>query len=236
MSAPAAPTVATRPGWSSLSRPTAFGSGVRAMVPVVVAYAPFGLLVGAAVAASANPLAAWLSTWTIYGGAAHLAVLDVLAHGSGWAAAAVVGLLVNIRLTAYATAMAPEWRTAPARQRALAAVLLTDVTWALARGRDHDQRRFYLGAGLTLFLGWPVLVTLGTLTGDWVGGLPVAALLPPLTLGAVVVSQLRQRPVAFATAAAAVTAVATTQLSAGPALAVAAAAGVTAGLGAERAA
>lgn len=206
------------------------------MAPMLVAHAPFGLLVGAAVAASANPLAAGLSTWTIYGGAAHLAVLDVLAHGSGWAAAAAVGLLVNVRLTAYATAMAPEWRTAPVRQRALAAVLLTDGTWALARGRADGHRRFYLGAGLTLFLGWPLLVTLGTLTGDWVGHLPVAALLPPLTLGAVVVTQLRQRPVAFAVAAAAVAAVATTQLSAGPALAVAAAAGVTAGLGAERAA
>ena len=88
-------------------------AGARAMAPMLVAYAPFGLLVGAAVAASANPLAAWLATWTIYGGAAHLAVLDVLAHGSGWMAAAAVGLLVNVRLTAYATAMAPEWRSAP---------------------------------------------------------------------------------------------------------------------------
>ena len=204
------------------------------MAPMLVAYAPFGLLVGAAVAASANPLAAWLATWTIYGGAAHLAVLDVLAHGSGWAAAAAVGLLVNVRLTAYATAMAPEWRTAPVRHRALAAVILTDATWALARGRTHGQREFYVGAGLTLFVGWPVLVTLGTLTGGWVGSVPVAALLPPLTLGAVVITQVRQRPVGFAVAAAAVTALATTQLPAGPALAVAAAAGVTAGLGAER--
>jgi len=205
------------------------------MAPLLVAYAPFGLLVGAAVAASANPLAAWLATWPIYGGAAHLAVLDVLGHGSGWAAAAAVGLLVNVRLTAYSTAMAPEWRTAPVRQRALAAVMLTDATWALARGQADGQRQFYLGAGLTLFLGWPALVTLGTLTGDWVGSVPVAALLPPLTLGAVVVTQVRQRPVAFAVAAAALTAVATTQLPAGPALAVAAAAGVAAGLCGERA-
>ena len=36
--------------------------GVRAMAPMLVVYAPFGLLVGAAVAASDNPVAAWLST------------------------------------------------------------------------------------------------------------------------------------------------------------------------------
>ncbi len=205
------------------------------MAPMLVAYAPFGLLVGAAVAASANPLAAWLATWTIYGGAAHLAVLDVLAHGSGWMAAAAVGLLVNVRLTAYATAMAPEWRSAPVRQRALAAVMLTDATWALARGRADGQRQFYLGAGLTLFLGWPVLVTLGVLTGDWVSTVPAADLLPPLTLGAVVITQVRQRPVAFAVAAAGVAAMATSRLSAGPSLALAAAVGVIAGLAGERA-
>lgn len=237
MSAPTPTRSSTPTSWSSLSRPlrpgTPLRAGVRAMAPMLVAYVPFGLLVGAAVAASANPLAAWLATWTIYGGAAHLAVLDVLGHGSGWMAAAAVGLLVNARLTAYSTAMAPEWRTAPARQRALAAVLLSDAPWALARDRGEGDRQFYLGAGLTLFVGWPVLVTLGTLTGDRVSTVPVAALLPALTLGAVVVPQLRHRPVAFAVAAASVSAVATAHLSAGTSLAVAAAVGVTAGLAGE---
>ncbi len=64
------------------------------------------------VAASDNPLAAWLGTWLIFGGAAQLAVLDVLAQEPGWVTAAVVGLLVNLRLAAYATAMVPQWRSA----------------------------------------------------------------------------------------------------------------------------
>ena len=102
------------------------------MAPMVVVYVPFALLVGSAAASSANPLAAWLATWTIYGGAAHLAVLEVLAHGSGWVAAALVGLLVNARLSAYAAAMAPDWRSAPLARRALAGALLTDAPWALA--------------------------------------------------------------------------------------------------------
>lgn len=107
-------------------------AGVRAMAPMILAYLPFALMVGASVAARANPLAAWLATWTIYGGGAHLAVLDVLAQGSGWLAAAAVGLLVNARLTAYATAMAPQWRSAPFRQRAAAGLMLTDALVAAA--------------------------------------------------------------------------------------------------------
>ena len=108
------------------------------MAPLIAAYAPFAFLVGTAVAASENPLAAWLSTWTIYGGAAHFAVLDLLADGSGWLAAAAGGVLVNARLTAYAAAMAPQWRSAPAWQRVMAAVTLTDATWGLAHGRRRD--------------------------------------------------------------------------------------------------
>jgi predicted branched-subunit amino acid permease len=81
-------------------------AGARAMASLTLAYLPFAMLVGAAAAASANPTAAWLATWAIYGGAAHLTVLAVLAQGSGWVTAALVGLLVNLRLAAYGTAMA----------------------------------------------------------------------------------------------------------------------------------
>ena len=90
----------------AVARPAALldrdgAAGARAMLPLLVAYAPFALMVGAAVAASDNPLAAWLSTWTIYGGAAHLVTHDVLAQGSGWVAAAVAGLLVQTRPVSY---------------------------------------------------------------------------------------------------------------------------------------
>lgn len=44
-------------------------AGIRAMAPMMLAFVPFALVVGAAVASSANPWAAWLATWTIYGGA-----------------------------------------------------------------------------------------------------------------------------------------------------------------------
>ena len=87
-------------------------AGVRAMAPMLVAYAPFGLLVGGAVAASESPGAAWLSTWTIYGGAAHLAVLDVLQRDTGVLGAALVGLLINARMVAYSVSLAPHWRDA----------------------------------------------------------------------------------------------------------------------------
>ena len=65
--------------------------GVRAMAPMLVALVPFAVVVGTAVAQSDHRLAAWLGTSTIYGGAAHLAVLDLTSAGAGWVAAAAVG-------------------------------------------------------------------------------------------------------------------------------------------------
>ena len=232
-SRPAAATVTvTAP---ALAPGSALRAGASAMLPMLLAYLPFGLLVGAAVAASDNPVAAYLATWTIYGGAAHLAVLDVLGHGSGWAAAAVVGLLVNVRLSAYATAMAPDWRGASRRRRVAAGVMLTDAPWALARGHHGAGRReYYFGAAGVLFVGWPTLVTLGVLAGQWVTALPVAGLLSAMTLGAIVVPQLRERPTAVAVAVAVVTALLTAGLAAGPALLVAGVAGGTAGVVAAR--
>ena len=210
-------------------------AGARAMLPIVTAYAPLGLLVGAHVAKSDNPVAAWLSTWLIYGGAAQLAVLDVLAHGSGWLAAAIVGLLVNMRLAAFATAMHPGWRSAPLRLRVAAAVMLTDAPWVVARNRPYGHRRYYLGAAVTLFILWPLMVSVGVLVGGRLDAAPVTALLLPLTLGAVIVPQLRQRPAAVAMVAASCSAALTIQLTAGVALAVAGLVGALAGMVAERA-
>jgi predicted branched-subunit amino acid permease len=208
--------------------------GARAMLPILLAYAPFGLLVGAHVAASSNPVAAWLGTWVVYGGAAQLALLDVLGHGSGWATAAVVGLLVNLRLAAYATAMVPAWRHTSLRRRVAAALLLTDPPWALARTRLRGAQAYYFGAALMMLVTWPTLVTIGVFVGGRLEGYAVTALLLPLTLGAIVVPQLRQRTTAIAVGAAAVCAVLTLPLAAGPALALIGLVGGLAGALAER--
>jgi predicted branched-subunit amino acid permease len=223
-------TDVTTASYDDTLRRSDFVDGVRAMSSLSLAYLPFALLVGAAAAASANPPAAWLATWAIYGGAAHLAVLAGLAQGSGWAMAALVGLLVNVRLAAYATAMAPGWRTAPMRLRLAAAVMLTDAPWALANPRSAGHRGFYLGAAATLFVAWPVMVTGGMYAGDRLIDIPVTALLPAMSLGAVVVSQLRQRPVAWAVAAASSAAVVTARLDLGAAVLICASAGVAGGV------
>lgn len=216
----------------SLTLPTATltadaRAGVQAMLPVVSAYVPFALVVGSAVAVSEHPVVAWVATFTIYGGAAQVTVLDLAARGSGWLAAGLVALLVNARIGAYSAAMAPAWRTAPVRQRLVAALMLTDVLWGMARARG-DNRAFYLGAGTTLLVCWPSLVALGALLHGLTGEVAVVALLPALTLGAIIVPQLAQRPTRAAAIAGACVALLTLGLDTGSSLALAALVGVLA--------
>ena len=214
--------------------------GARAVLPAVAAYVPFGLIVGAHMATSADPLVAWLGTFTIYGGAAQLALLDVLAAGGSVMAAAATALLLQARLAVYSAALAPDWRAAPLRARLLAAVALTDVPWAISQGRAAEagdvasRRRFYLGAALTLWVAWPVLVTAGMLGGTVLTRQPVAGLVAPLLFGALVAPHLRERRGAVAAGAAAAAAAVTAPWSTGSAVLLASAVGAVAGGLADR--
>jgi predicted branched-subunit amino acid permease len=209
-------------------------AGARAMAPLIAAYAPFAFLVGTAVAASEDPLVAWLATWAIYGGAAHLVVLDMLSGGSGWLAAAAAGVLVNARLSAYAAAMSPHWRGTPRRHRVAAGVMLTDAPWGLSQARPHGQAAYYTGAALVLFVCWPAMVTIGTLVGTPAVLAPMTGLLAAATLAMVVVPHLRGHAGAAAVGAATITAVLTAHLDPAVALLAVAVAGATAGTVAAR--
>ncbi len=165
-------------------------AGVHAMTPLVLAYAPFAVVIGSTVASIDEPVAGWAGSWLIYGGSAHLAALHGIADGGALLAIATA-LLVNARLLVYSASIAPRWRHQPRWFRALGPALLIDPTWALAERHDHlaaspaADRRFFLGAGLTLGAAWSALIAAGAAIGDRLPdvGLELAA---PLCLLALV--------------------------------------------------
>jgi len=179
------------------TRTSAWRDGVTAMAPLVAAYAPFAIVIGSTAATLDDPLAGWAGSWLIYGGSAHLAAMHGLAEGTALLAV-VTGLLVHTRLLVYGASMAPHWHHQPRWFRVLAPALLIEPTWALAErygtgGRTADaHRHFYLGAALTLGVGWSGAMALGALGGDHLPdlGLDVAG---SLCLIALVGPRLRDR-------------------------------------------
>lgn len=170
-------------------------AGALAMLPFIAGYAPFALVIGAAVADHGDELAGWSGSWLVYGGSAQLAALRGIDAGVVLAVAA--GLLVNARLLVYSASLAGPWREQPRWFRMVAAALIIDPTWALAQRRAGDgsapraQRRFFLGAGVALGIGWSALMAIGVMVGS-AAGRPELEIAAPLCLSALIGPPLAQ--------------------------------------------
>ena len=210
-------------------------AGARAAIPFVIGLAPFAVTVGAAVAASGDPLAAWTGTLLLYGGSAQLAVLQVLGTGGPVWTAIVVGVLINARLLVYSGGLAPRWTGARPWATVRGAATIVEPTWAMAEhrwrtGGPTGARAHYVGAAAMLTVGWTAAVTLGTFIGRVDGLAAHLAVAVPLCLVAMVAPHLRLPGGVAAVVAAAGTAVVARAVVPGfellPAMAAAAAAGL----------
>jgi predicted branched-subunit amino acid permease len=150
----------------------AFLDGVRAMLPLLLGVAPFGLVIGVTVAELGLPhLAGWSLGWLVYAGSAQLAAVGLLA-GSASAVVVVASVaVINLRLALYSAAMAPHWRGTSKAWRLVAAYLLVDPSFAVgAQSYDGSRPRrqahlHYLGAALVLWVGWLIVIAIGVTAG-----------------------------------------------------------------------
>ena len=210
-------------------------AGVMAMVPMVAGLAPFALVLGSVIAEHSTPLAGWAGTWPIFSGSAHLIVLRVVDDGGGAPLAIASGLLVNARLGIYSASLAARWKGQPSWFRVVAAPLLIDPTWALAEerlsrpGSATDHRRYYLGAGITLAVGWAMMVTAGMVVGRHFRGAFGLDLAVPLCLVALMGPRLGRWSDAGVVATAGLVAAMTAGWLPGTGLLLAIAAGVAVG-------
>jgi predicted branched-subunit amino acid permease len=181
-------------------------NGVRDMTPMAVGIIPFGLAVGATIAAS--DVGIWVglaSAPMILAGAAQLATLQMLDEGSSPAVIVVSALLINLRIPLYGASLAPWFRGVRLRTRLLLATAVIDQTHFVCEPRfeagDLDRRgrvAYYSGAG-----GWLIAVWLGSQVAAVVVGaeLPESARLDmaaPLALVGLLAKSVGSRPSALA--------------------------------------
>ncbi len=146
--------------------------GARAMLPLLLSVAPFGLVIGVTVAELGVPhLAGWSLSWLVYAGSAQLAAVGLLA-GSASAAVVVASVaVINLRLALYSAALAPHWRGTSKAWRLLAAYLLVDPAFVVGT-QSYDGSRpprqahlHYLGGALLLWAGWLTVTAIGVTAG-----------------------------------------------------------------------
>jgi len=155
-------------------------AGVRAMLPLAISCAPFGMAVGATIATSNVDLAPTLSAALLmFGGSAQLAAVEMLDAGAAPLYIVLAAAMINARFVAYSAGLAPLFPTTRRAARALMATTLVDQSYLVtsidATNHDRPERervRFYVGASATIGLIWIAAQALGVVAGT---ALPNAA-------------------------------------------------------------
>lgn len=209
--------------------------------PLVAGYLPFGLVLGATIAASPVPnLAGWASSPLMFSGAAQLAVVDLLSAGVPAVVIIATALVVNLRHVMYSGAMAPHFRATPLLWRVAAPHVLADPVYTLSAVRfsqmEHVRERhcYYAVLGCTLLLAWSAMTGAGVLIGAYLPATPALGLAVPLVFLALLAPTVTDRPSALAALVAAVVTVGAGGLPLRLALVVGPLSGMAAGMLADR--
>lgn len=158
-----------------------FTSGVLAVAPMLPGLVPFGMVAGlTAVGTGLSAAQAMAMSLTIFAGASQLATLQLIAEGAVPAVILLTALTINLRLAMYSASLAPHWQHLGHGWRASLAFLLVDPNYALSihryRMNDADWREqghwYFLGSGVTLWLGWQAATAVGvfmaaSVPGSW---------------------------------------------------------------------
>jgi predicted branched-subunit amino acid permease len=148
-----------------------FRQGVKAAIPIWIAFVPSSLAWG--IAAQDHGLSldevVLMSAW-VYSGPAQFAVLGPLAEGKSALQVLVAGFLMNLRFLPMSTALAPFFRGVKRRQLLLASHVLSASSFIVPYMQFQKERArapgsatqpdgygnlaFFLGVGVTSFTVW----------------------------------------------------------------------------------
>jgi len=185
---------------SPASRSAAFWLGVRALLPMHLGVAPFGVIYGVVAVKSGIPaLAAVLMSSIVFAGSAQFLLAQLVSLGApGLMMVGAVGV-VNLRHALYSASVAPLLARLPRRWKLLLSYLLTDEAYAaaiphlLAAPANPVGHWILLGSGFALWAGWQLATLAGVVLGAQLPeGLPLDFALP-LTFIAIVVPMLTDR-------------------------------------------
>lgn len=179
-------------------------AGVRALAPMLLGVAPFGLIYGVLAVNAGMP--AWLAcamSAIVFGGASQMILTQLWAAGTPALVMALTVAMVNLRHALYSATMAPALAPLSRGWKALIAYLLTDEAFAAMmrrldggsadRGAGPYRHWYFFGAGFALWAGWQVSTLAGVLVGAQVPRHWPLDFFLPLTFIGIIVPALKHR-------------------------------------------
>lgn len=150
-----------------------FFVGVRDMIPLLVAAAPFGTVYGAL--AISQGMTEWLvmgMSLIVFAGASQFIAVTLLASSTAYPIIILTVFIVNLRHMLYSASLMSPLAKVPQWLRAPMAFWLTDESYAvvsryvLTKPTTSDFISYYLGASLAMYVNWAFFSWLGMTLGQ----------------------------------------------------------------------
>ncbi|MGU3399490.1 AzlC family ABC transporter permease [Brucellaceae bacterium D45D] len=150
-----------------------FLSGMRAMVPLVAAVIPIGVIYGAVAATKGlSTLEITLMSAVVFAGSAQFVAMDIWTHPASWSGVALAALLVNLRFILLSASIGRHMQAFTGWRKYLAVLFLTDESWAMAELKARNGKLtplYFAGLIVPFYLAWVLSSLGGALVGNTLG-------------------------------------------------------------------
>ena len=160
---------------AATSTVSAFWRGFRDGLPFILAAAPFGLVFGVlATEAGLNLVEVMSMSVLVIAGASQLAALAQMQENAPVIMVLAAALAVNMRMAMYSASLAPHLGQAPFWQRAVAAYVLVDNSYAVGVAEFEkkplmpirQKMAFYIGCAVPVWVIWYASTLAGAVLGQ----------------------------------------------------------------------
>lgn len=160
---------------ASTATKSTFWRGFRDGAPFILGAAPFGLVFGIlATEAGLNLYEVMSMCVLVIAGAAQFAALAQMHDSAPVLLVVAAALTVNLRMVMYSASIAPHLRDAPLWQRAIAAYILVDNSYAVGiaefDSNPHQSTSqkmvYYFGSAIPVWITWYAATFLGAYLGQ----------------------------------------------------------------------
>ena len=147
-----------------------FWKGFRDGTPFIFVAVPFGLLFGVfATEAGLTLVQTMAFTSTVFAGAAQFAALQLLQDNTPTVIIVISALAVNLRMAMYSASLTPYLGSAPMWQRAFAAYLTVDQSYACSIVRFEKEPDLSVPQRMAYFVGSVTPITPLWILGTYLG-------------------------------------------------------------------
>lgn len=150
-----------------------FLSGMRAMVPLVAAVIPIGVIYGAVAATKGlSTLEITLMSAVVFAGSAQFVAMDIWTHPASWSGVGFAALLVNLRFILLSASIGRHMQAFTGWRKYLAVLFLTDESWAMAELKARNGKLtplYFAGLIVPFYLAWVLSSLGGALVGNTLG-------------------------------------------------------------------